>query len=216
MRLTIGIALASVVAGAVPARADLVYFASGRYLSVKSHRIDGDLVVLTLRAGGEIVCDRALVNRIEPDEIPYPADVDDEDREAAVPDLPAPAPSDPGLNALIESASARYGVDPNLVRAVIEVESAYRPRARSRRGAMGLMQLMPHTARLYALSNPYDPAANIDAGTRHLSALLARFDLPRALAAYNAGEAAVERFGGIPPYPETRSYVARVLKLVGF
>ncbi len=81
---------------------------------------------------------------------------------------------------------------------------------------MGLMQLMPDTARLYAVSNPYDAAENIEAGTRHLRALLERFDLPHALAAYNAGEAAVRRFGGIPPYPETRSYVARVLERVGY
>ena len=80
---------------------------------------------------------------------------------------------------------------------------------------MGLMQLMPDTARRYAVRQPYDPAANIEAGTRHLRSLLDRFPLALALAAYNAGEAAVERFQGIPPYPETRDYVARILQLVG-
>ena len=80
---------------------------------------------------------------------------------------------------------------------------------------MGLMQLMPATARQYAVRNPYDPAANIEAGIKHLKSLLARFPPALALAAYNAGDAAVERFGGIPPYAETRSYVSRILRLVG-
>jgi soluble lytic murein transglycosylase-like protein len=101
-----------------------------------------------------------------------------------------------------------------LVRAVIQVESAYQPRARSRKGAVGLMQVMPATARQYGVSNPYDPAANIEAGIRHLKALLERFPLALALAAYNAGEATVERFRGIPPYPETRNYVSTILKLM--
>jgi soluble lytic murein transglycosylase-like protein len=97
---------------------------------------------------------------------------------------------------------------------VIEVESNFEHRARSRKGAMGLMQLMPGTARQYRVANPYDPGTNIDAGTRHLRMLLDRFDVSRALAAYNAGEGAVRRFGGVPPYPETRSYVRRILRLV--
>ena len=79
---------------------------------------------------------------------------------------------------------------------------------------MGLMQLMPYTARQYAVKNPYDPTANIEAGIRHLKTLLQRFELSVALAAYNAGIGAVERFGGIPPYQETREYVSRVLGLM--
>jgi soluble lytic murein transglycosylase-like protein len=113
----------------------------------------------------------------------------------------------------INRVSAREGIDPRLVRAVIRVESAYQPNARSPKGAMGLMQLMPDTARLYDLVNPYDPVANIEAGVRHLKSLLTRLPVHLALAAYNAGEAAVQRYNGIPPYRETQDYVARVLQV---
>ena len=100
-------------------------------------------------------------------------------------------------------------------RAVISVESAYRPRARSRKGARGLMQLMPATARQYGVRNAYKESANLEAGVRHLKTLLDRFAVREAVAAYNAGEAAVRRFGGVPPFRETRAYVERVLSLAG-
>jgi soluble lytic murein transglycosylase-like protein len=99
------------------------------------------------------------------------------------------------------------------VRAVIQVESGYQERARSPKGAMGLMQLMPDTAKQYAVANPYDPTSNIEAGIKHLRSLLDRFPVSLALAAYNAGEAAIERFRGVPPYQETRDYVSRILQL---
>ena len=99
--------------------------------------------------------------------------------------------------------------------ALIEVESGYRPDAASPRGAMGLMQLMPGTADRYAVLDPFDPAANIDAGTRHLRTLLDEFGTRGALAAYNAGEGPVRQFDGIPPYSETRKYVSRVLDIAG-
>jgi len=200
---------------AAPARAELVFFASGRTLNVKDHRRDGDSLVLTLRSGGEVGCDAALITRITPDEAPYPEPEEavrlkpDTTIDSNSPDSSAPYAE------IIDRVSAREGVDAKLVRAVIEVESGYRPRARSPKGAMGLMQLMPATARQYAVTNPYDPAANIEAGIRHLKSLLARFPRALALAAYNAGDAAVERFGGIPPYAETRNYVSRILRIVG-
>jgi soluble lytic murein transglycosylase-like protein len=97
---------------------------------------------------------------------------------------------------------------------MIRVESGYNPRARSPKGAMGLMQLMPETARQYRVADPYDPRANVEAGIRHLKGLLDRYPRAWALAAYNAGEAAVQRFRGIPPYAETRDYVARILRLL--
>jgi soluble lytic murein transglycosylase-like protein len=116
---------------------------------------------------------------------------------------------------VIDYRAREQGVRADLVRAVIQVESAFNPRARSNKGAMGLMQLMPKTAKQYAAQNPYDPRSNIEAGTRYLRTLLDQFELPLAIAAYNAGEGAVRRFGGIPPFPETQAYVARVLALAG-
>jgi soluble lytic murein transglycosylase-like protein len=178
-------------------------------VSVKSHRLDGGSITLVLPDGGEITFDQSLVTSIAPDEVPYPEPATEPPATAAVAAVPAVP-----YAGLIDATAARHGVDPQLVRAVIQVESAYQPSARSRKGAMGLMQLMPHTARQYAVKNPYDPTANIEAGIRHLKTLLQRFELSVALAAYNAGIGAVERFGGIPPYQETREYVSRVLGLM--
>jgi soluble lytic murein transglycosylase-like protein len=120
------------------------------------------------------------------------------------------------IDRYIEEAAARHNVDPDLVRAVIKVESNFNPRAVSRKGAMGLMQLMPATARRYDVSNPFDARQNVDAGVRHLKGLLENFrgNVPLTLAAYNAGEGAVERSGGIPPYTETRNYVRRITHLL--
>jgi hypothetical protein len=203
----------SLLGVASSARAELVYFATGRTLNVKDHRREGDSLVLTLRSGGEVVCEAALITRIAPDEAPYPEPVVEEVQVTPDATILAVESSTPYAE-IIDRVSAREGVDAKLVRAVIEVESGYRPRARSPKGAMGLMQLMPATARQYAVTNPYDPAANIEAGIKHLKSLLARFPPALALAAYNAGGAAVERFGGIPPYAETRNYVSRILQIV--
>jgi soluble lytic murein transglycosylase-like protein len=113
---------------------------------------------------------------------------------------------------IIERHCDRYGVDPVLVRAVIQVESDFDPRTVSHKGARGLMQLMPGTAKRYGVKDMHDPEQNIQAGVRYLAYLLELFgDKPRALAAYNAGEGAVLRYGGIPPYEETSTYVVRAM-----
>jgi len=171
------------------------------------------LLDLLQPVAGEVICDATLITRIAPDEAPYP-EPEQIDRSVRLqPDSGADSNQNTPYAEIIDRVSAREGVDAKLVRAVIEVESGYRPRARSPKGAMGLMQLMPATARQYAVTNPYDPAANIEAGIKHLKSLLARFPPALALAAYNAGDAAVERFGGIPPYAETRNYVSRILQI---
>lgn len=135
--------------------------------------------------------------------------------------LPEPAvtrrarPVDPDrFSPLVEKAAHEHQIDQALLRAIIAVESGYDPNAVSRKGAVGLMQLMPQTARRYGVRNIYDPAQNIQGGARYLRDLMGKFDndLPLVLAAYNAGEAAIAQHGNrIPPYRETRSYVPRVL-----
>ncbi len=122
-------------------------------------------------------------------------------------------PSD--IKRYIESASEKYGVDPALVEAVIQVESAYNPNAISRSGATGLMQLMLPTAKDYDVKERHSPRQNIDAGVKHLRHLMDQFDgeIPLVIAAYNAGASVVEKYKGIPPYPETRRYVSKVLTL---
>jgi len=117
------------------------------------------------------------------------------------------------IAATIERASAQHKVEPSLVKAVVKAESSFDSRALSANGAMGLMQLMDDTADQYQVYDSLSPEENIDAGVRHLSKLLKRYkgDTRRALAAYNAGISAVEKYNGIPPYPETQRYVAKVL-----
>ena len=119
------------------------------------------------------------------------------------------------IDAAIDEAAARHNVDPNLVRSVVKVESNFNPNAVSRKGAMGLMQLMPATARSLNVSNPFDPQQNVDAGVRHLKKLLESYggDVRLSLAAYNAGVGAVARSAGVPRYAETRNYVRRITEL---
>lgn len=133
----------------------------------------------------------------------------------------APKPAMPGrpapvVEALIEQTAGRHEVDPRLVRSVVAVESNFNPYAVSPKGAQGLMQLMPATARRFGVANSFDPAANLEAGVKYLKYLQDLFQDERlALAAYNAGEGAVQRHKGVPPYAETQDYVEKVRRLYG-
>lgn len=120
------------------------------------------------------------------------------------------------IEGLIRQAAARYGVSEALIREVVRAESDFNPRSVSHAGAKGLMQLMPENCEEYGVSDPFDPAQNIDGGVRHLKDMIDQFGrLDLALAAYNAGPGAVRRYGGIPPYAETRSYVQKIRERLG-
>lgn len=147
-----------------------------------------------------VICSAVVAAAAAPAEVPRPLPVLDDQG-----DLPG----------LVQRLSAERGLDPKLVDSVVRVESAYNPSAVSHKGALGLMQLMPDTARRLEVDDPLDPEQNVRGGIRELDRLIERFsgNLQLALAAYNAGEGAVERHRGIPPFQETRDYVARVLSL---
>lgn len=118
------------------------------------------------------------------------------------------------LNEVISAASDKHQIDPDLITSVIHAESAFDPKARSPKGAQGLMQLMPGTASRLGVTNAYDPSANVDGGTQYLRELLLKYngDIIKALAAYNAGPGRVQQYHGVPPYHETRAYVARIVR----
>jgi Transglycosylase SLT domain len=191
----VGLAL---VLAASAAKADYAVLRSGARLHISGYQQTGDRIRLTV-AGGTVEVAASDVVAIEPEEV-FSAN-------------PSERPGVVGPYAnLIRKAAAKHGVDGILIQHVIAAESDFNPRAVSRKDAFGLMQLLPETAARYSVSNLFDPAQNIDAGTRYLKALLDQYggDLQLALAAYNAGPEAVDHYGGIPPYPETRNYVRRI------
>lgn len=198
----------------------LVVFGDGRTLPVEGFRFEGDRVRLQFGGGGEIAVPVASLARIErasgtPPVEPAPLPVEDVEslaRELGVDDgwrLNAGRFAD-----LIAAAAERHELDPWLLAAVAKIESDFDPYAVSHAGACGLLQLMPATAKRFGVRNVFDAAENVEGGARYLRWLLDRFDGRRdlALAAYNAGEGAVDRHGGIPPYRETLRYVGKVLR----
>jgi hypothetical protein len=220
-RLAIGVF--ALLAGSTSlASAEIVFMTSGRTVSVKTHTAVGDSIVLTLRGGGEVTLDKTLIEKIEADEVPHPEPAP----QAPAAEASTANASEPSFQRsaqlretayadLIAAAAEAHGVNPLLVQALIQVESNYKPKARSSKGAMGLMQLMPAVAREYKVRNAYDPAANIAAGVQKLKGLIDTWGVELALAAYNAGEGAVQKFNGIPPYRETQNYVKKILSIAG-
>lgn len=203
-------------------RAELVIFEEGSVLKVAAYQVRDDEVDLTLPVGGVLTVALSRIDRVVDDEIV----LDPVSVQASMdnPPLPVrfadgqPVPATP-WGEQIYAAARRHALNPALVAAVVRAESAFDPRAVSHKGARGLMQLMPATARRFGLGEHeiFDPAKNLEAGSRYLSWLLERFgdDLVQALAAYNAGEGTVQRYGGVPPYRETRSYLRRIYGTLG-
>jgi Transglycosylase SLT domain len=189
------------------ARADILVLQTGKTLKIQSYTIEGATFRANLSDKGEIAIPVEWVSEIRPsppEPKPQPATA-----------TMAPQTLDLAYSALVRSFSSKHQMDSRLVLAVMAAESNFNPHALSPKGALGLMQLMPDTARLYHVNNPYDPAQNIEAGVRHLKMLLSYYKgkLDLVLAAYNAGVNVVDRYQGIPPYQETKDYVKRVLHL---
>ncbi len=202
------------------ARAELIVFEDGRVVKASGYRLLAEELEISLPGGGSYRVDLARVDRIVDDEVVVDRVVVEDDplhpgaafdlsyREARKPLFGSP------YDAIIEREAKRSNLDASLVSALIRAESNFEPRAVSRKGARGLMQLMPATARRLDVRKPFDPAANVRGGVQYLRELVDRFG-PRpelVLAAYNAGEGAVETYGGVPPYRETVAYVSRILK----
>ena len=185
---------------------------TGFSIRCQSHTMDGDFVYL--QTGSGVVTIKA--SEIEAFEVEEAVAQPAVESKLELPPVAKP-PVKPVLNTkqLIESKANAYGIPVSFVNSVVQAESAYNVNALSPKGAIGLMQLMPETARSLG-ADPHDPEQNVDAGVRHLSDLLVRFkddpqQVRKALAAYNAGVGAVDRYNGVPPYPETQMYVEKIL-----
>lgn len=186
---------------------NIVVLQTGKTMKAASYSVEGETVRL-IDEKSEIAIPLNWVREIRTIADPIPI--------AAVPQMAAVDENIDNqfeYSDLVLSLSKKHDVDWKLVAAVMKAESNFNPRAVSAKGAQGLMQLMPATARLYRVTDPYDPIQNIDAGVRHLKMLMNRFPgkLDLVLAAYNSGERTVDHFKGIPPFDETRSYVKKVL-----
>ena len=218
--------LLALTATAAPARGEIVVFEEGSFVKVVSHRIDGEKIFLEMTPGNFMSLPLMRVERVLDDEEPTPKPVL-EAIEEMVADGSFSWRFDPSVKLeptlpyceLIMATAKRNDLNPRLVAAVMGAESAYRPQAVSHKGARGLMQLMPATAARFGLQGHqvFEPAANLEAGSRYLAWLGTHFDgdLRLMLAGYNAGEGTVARYGGIPPYRETVEYIRRIFGILG-
>jgi soluble lytic murein transglycosylase-like protein len=196
----ITLALPLVLLAASDVRAEYIVLRSGQRLHVTGYQLVDDKYQLQM-AGAKLEIAAADVVGIEPEEVFTP-----------IPPQPIAAAADPTFRELVAAAAKRYSVDADLITSVIAVESNFDPKAVSRKNARGLMQLLPETAERLGVKNVFDPQDNIDAGTRYLKELLQMYnnDLVLTLAAYNAGTDSVQKYGRVPPYAETITYVQRV------
>ena len=222
--------LAAAVAAAppaLPAAGELVILEDGRFLKASAYAVEGEHIRVELWAGGALTLPLTRVARVIDDEVIPPPPASGEERAAAeaqsavawqfAEDQAVPATP---YGELIYATARRHEVNPALVAALVRAESAFNAAAVSHKGAGGLMQLMPATARRFGLNEGerFDPQRNLEAGTRYLRWLLDRYegDVAQALAAYNAGEGTVARYGGVPPYRETRDYIRRIYATLGY
>jgi soluble lytic murein transglycosylase-like protein len=217
-----------ILTAAVSASAsDLAVLRNGFSIRHERREIRGQLTRLYTTSDGKAYVDvpTEQIEHFEKDETPSPAAPGPAPASASATAPPTAPPAKPGLNInpskpalsvndLVNHASDQTQIDADLINSVIRAESGFNTRAVSPKGARGLMQLMPQTANQLGVPNAFDPQANVDGGTRYLRWLLDHYnyDLPKALAAYNAGPQRVDKYHGIPPYYETRAYVARIIK----
>jgi len=211
--------LVALAVGSSPAAAELVILRGGEFIKAESHHLKRGAteVSIDLRSGGTLTLPIGRVERIVADEVPD----DSPTPSSSFPIHFAPQQAVPATpyGSLIYRLAREEALNPELVAAVVRVESDFDPGALSDKGARGLLQLMPATAARFGVraGQLYDPLMNLRAGTRYLSWLARHFDndLPRMLAAYNAGEATVKRYRGIPPFRETRNYIRRIYASLG-
>ena len=191
---------------------EYVVLSSGLRIHADRHEADGGMVRLVTKDGAIELPAGAIVAFEEEDYVPPPPAAPEPSRAPVAPKAPEPAHANQDPKQLVHDAAVRSGLPPEFVHSVAKVESGFQPRAVSPKGAIGVMQLMPETARSLG-ADPTDTVQNIDAGTRLLRELLLKYngDVVRALAAYNAGSGAVDHFKGLPPYDETRQYVNKVI-----
>jgi soluble lytic murein transglycosylase-like protein len=209
MRVLLKFAIGLLAASAIGAHgADLAVLRNGFSISHQRRDVIGSITRLYTSSDGKSFVDVATeqIDHFDRDFSPPPQIV-----------LPATATavkSPPTLDQVVSDVSDRHHLDPDFVNSVIRAESGFNPHAVSSKGAQGLMQLMPQTSQQLGVRNPFDPSANLEGGTRYLRELLERynFDVKKALAAYNAGPHRVEQYRGVPPYYETRAYIARIVR----
>lgn len=213
------------LAAAMPASASIAIFVDGRNMKIDAYRVEDDVIHLTMNGGGTLSLAMARIDRIVDDEVETPAIVEEVKKIVAEGVFPrrswrfdeSRGPLfDSKYDDLIVKAARHFDVDATLISAVIQAESSYNPKIVSHKGARGLMQLMPATARRFGVTDSFDPEENVFGGTRYLKWLLKTFDgdADLAVAAYNAGEGNVWKYDGVPPFRETVNYIQRIARHV--